>query len=730
MSSAMRAATALLCSLTVLASGGLCPSTASASQSPPDLNDRIRATDKALRWLSAHQNTDGGFGDPVSDPQATCEVVLAFAWAYEEPGSVRVGGKSPLDYLASQVVTQTNSAQGTAVLILAVVAGNRNPEHFGSADLTSSLHDQYDDLSGRYYAALSDGIAAQALAMMAEKAAWYTIPPEAVAWLKGQQNIDGGWGPLPGEPSDTENTALSIQALIAAGETPGSQPLHDAIAYLHERQAEDAGFASSAAVFVSDPASTSQAIQALLAAGENLLSDKWRRCLNTPFDALLDTQEGDGCFEDDPQITAAAVPGVMGRFRPLPGRYLASLKALEWLSTRQLDDGGFGNGGFTADAVYAIGLCGQDPAASDWTKNEVSALDALEAETPAYIVSGPADPPGSQPAGELGKVIRAVAQAGGDPHEFAEMDLVEQLIDTYQPSTGRYHPSKIYSHDLALIALQAVTETIPSLALTKLEEAQVPSGGWPWAWGATTADVDSTGLSMQAIVAAGGPSSSAITDNGTDFLDSLRFPSGGYPDLASRAEPNCDSTSLAIQGLLASGRYRQEPLLFALETGAVSSSWDALLAFQEPSGSFVASASVPESRLLATVEAIHALASPHYPAYQPLAEGDATVTGTAHGRLTCGSGLEIVAPYSGDDDSDGTASLLYRAVGEFDWNGPTGMVKGGLSYLKLLNLQAGTEYEFAVTYQDPDGVSDKPTQSLSLYLGKACIPVVFRSHGG
>jgi len=724
----MRTRIALLCSLVLLAAA--CPWVpgAKAAQSSPDLSDRMRATDKALRWLDAHQSADGGFGGGGSDPQTTCAVVLAFASAYEEPGSVQVSGKSPLDYLATQVAAQTNSAEDTALLILAVVAGNEDPRDFGSTDLIAALKGYRQD-TGQYFKISSDGIAAQALAIMALHVSKETAPPNAVTWLENQQNeADDGWGPLPGEASDTKNTALSIQALIAAGELPGSQPVRDAVLYLNERQrqTEDAGFASSAMAYVSDPASTSQSVQALLAAGENLLSSKWRRCQLTPFDALLDAQAGDGSFENDVGITAAAVPGLMGRSLPLPGRFAAALKALDWLRTQQGNDGGFGNGGITADAVYAIALCGQDPDGAAWTKNGTSALDALEAQTPAYIDGAP---PGG-PAGELAKVIRAVHQAGGDPYDFASTNLVGELLDLYESSTGRYHPNKIYSHDLALLALHAVSEAIPSLAVTTLENSQLGDGGWPWAWGATSADVDSTGLSLQAIVAGGGPSSPGITDAASVFLESLRFPSGGYPDLATRPEPNCDSTSLAIQGLLASGKYRQEPLLFALETGAVTSSWDALLAFQEPAGSFVASASVPESRLLATVEAVHALASPLYPAYEVLAEGDATVAGTVHGRLTCGSGLGVVAPYSGDDDNDSSASLQYRAIGETEWNGPTGMVRGGLYHLELLDLQAGIGYEIEASYYDPDGMSGVKTQLLSIYMGKACIPIAIRSYAG
>jgi hypothetical protein len=504
--------------------------------------------------------------------------------------------------------------------------------------------------------------------------------------------------------------------------------VRDAVLYLEERQTGDAGFASSALASVSDPASTSRAIQALLAAGEDLFSSKWRRCVNTPFDALLDAQVGDGSFESGLEVTAAAVPGLMGRSMPLQGRYLAALKALEWLHTRQLDDGGFGNGGVTADAIYAIALCGQDPAGSQWEHPVTgkTPLDALDSQTIADYIAGA--PPGG-PAGELAKLIRALHQAGQNPYNFRSMDLVGDLKDLCDDYSPKCHPYKVFSHGLALIALRAVSETIPPEAVATIEDEQLAEGGWPWAWGATTADVDSSGLSMQAIVAGEGLSSPDISEDFAAFLQSVRFPGGAYPDLATRSEPNCNSTSLAIEGLLASGRHREQPLIIPLDTGGMLSSWDALLGFQEPSGSFAFTASGPESRLLATLEAIRALVSALYPDYEPMAE-DRTITGTAYARLTCGDGLEIVAPLSGDKNNDGSASLSYRVEDETWRSSSSPMSKTGIAYLLRPHLEAGADYEIQLTYSDPDGVSGEGTQYLTVHEGKACIPLTLRTYSG
>jgi len=98
-----------------------------APRASTSMSERLRATGEALRWLYSRQNADGGFGDPASDPQTTCQVVLAFAAGYEKPATVEASGESPLDYLKAQAGASTNSAEGTALLILAVVAGDGDP---------------------------------------------------------------------------------------------------------------------------------------------------------------------------------------------------------------------------------------------------------------------------------------------------------------------------------------------------------------------------------------------------------------------------------------------------------------------------------------------------------------------------------------------------------------------------------------------------------------------------
>ena len=120
-------------------------------------------------------------------------------------------------------------------------------------------------------------------------------------------------------------------------------------------------------------------------------------------------------------------------------------RAIAWLHTQQLADGSFGNATWgsasvTADVVYVLALAGEDPGGPAWTKGGKSALDALAALTPDYIVSGD--------AGQAGKVARAVAAAGRNPRNFAGTDVIERDRAGVQPCDGPL-PSKpaLPAHD-------------------------------------------------------------------------------------------------------------------------------------------------------------------------------------------------------------------------------------------------------------------------------------------
>jgi hypothetical protein len=284
----------------------------------------------------------------------------------------------------------------------------------------------------------------------------------------------------------------------------------------------------------------------------------------------------------------------------------AICRAVNWLHGQQLDDGSFGlrrpdqsampSASVTADAVYVLALLGENPAGPAWTRGGRSALDALAALAPGYV---------GEDAGQAGKVARAVALAGGDPHDFAGLDLIAIIQAAYDPANGRYHPTFLFRHTLAIEGLLHAGEPVPPAALDVLLAARRPDGSWFWAFEGTNGDVDSTGRVMQLLASQGGLRCAAVLDPTAEYLTAAQEAEGwGVRYLPGPA--NANSTALAIAGLQAAGYDLRNPRFQKAGRHPV----EMLLAFQEPGGAFLYSHEPgrEESRLVATLDTLSALA--------------------------------------------------------------------------------------------------------------------------
>ena len=300
-------------------------------------------------------------------------------------------------------------------------------------------------------------------------------------------------------------------------------------------------------------------------------------------------------------------------------------QAIAWLHTQQCGDGSFGfrqSGGgcvpsasVTADVIYVLALVGEDPAGPAWTVGGRSALDALAKLAPSYVYTD---------AGQAGKVARAVALAGGNPHSFGGLNLVGIIQAAYDPTTGRYHPSLLYRHTLAIEGLLKSGEPVPSAAVSALIKAQLPDGSWFWSFDGVQGDVDTTGRVMQLLGGQVRLGCLSAYARAADYLAAAQTAIGGwgvYPP-PNPNPPNANSTGLAIAGLYATDFDPQAARFQKNGRGAL----DALLTYQEASGAFVYVQQVgkEESRVMATVDALYALAQPKVtqpicrPLYLPL----------------------------------------------------------------------------------------------------------------
>ncbi len=291
---------------------------------------------------------------------------------------------------------------------------------------------------------------------------------------------------------------------------------------------------------------------------------------------------------------------------PIPSnlpRLEAASRAIQWLHSQQMSDGSFGSVTLTADAVKDIALCGGDPDSQEWAKNGVSVYAALEARVKDYLSQ-------SHEAGVIAKAILAVDAASGNVHDFAGYDLVSELQSCYDSGTGLYHPTSIFQDSLAILALSDAGEAVPDKAIQKLRMEERAGGCWGWGVGGTSCDTDTTALVVLALRSAG--------VNASDLSEVLKYlaerehSDAGWGSWEAQVVSNSDSTALALLALASLGENPRNPRWGRVVNEVWLSPLIRLLRFQDADGSFRYTDEYPESRLMAVLDVIPALAA-EYP---------------------------------------------------------------------------------------------------------------------
>jgi hypothetical protein len=280
---------------------------------------------KALDWIASQQQSDGSFAGFGTG--ATLDAVLAIASAGRDPQSfVSSGGKTPGDFLVTQVPTYPNSSAAAAGKMLAsVVTVGGDPIDFGGVDLVLSVNNTYSPTIGQYGESVWD----QAWAMIGLAATNQSIPPTATQRLIDIRDVSGGWGfgAFGSFGVDPDSTGLALMALQAGSEPITSTAVLSGLAYLQAVQNHDGGFPGYGGDTSAN--STGLALQGLLAYDLDPESLDWTTSYtnpssltwHTPIDAILDLQSPLGGFAgfsgpNDPGATYQAVPGIA--YRPFP----------------------------------------------------------------------------------------------------------------------------------------------------------------------------------------------------------------------------------------------------------------------------------------------------------------------------------------------------------------------------------------------------------------------------
>ncbi|MBA2598931.1 MAG: terpene cyclase/mutase family protein [Chloroflexia bacterium] len=322
-----------------------------------------------------------------------------------------------------------------------------------------------------------------------------------------------------------------------------------------------------------------------------------------------------GPFIPAPALAQEATPEAVSESTAMSPIEAAS----RWLRAQQDPGGGFPgfdgvlDPGVTTDAAMALFAAQEsDPAAA---ASLAAAIAYLEQNGAPYAQTGP---------GQAAKLALAAVTGGRDPRDFGGLDLVAAMtapLATPVPDgVAGIYGDDLYDHALVLIALVAAGETIPETAIDPLRASQGPDGGWAFD-GSTapgSADSNTTALVVQAL-AASGHGDDPMVERGLAFLASLSAPDGsGFaygPSDPLVADAN--STALVAQALIAAG---ENPA--AREWGNAPL---ALARFQTPDGGLRYLVSDEEPNLLATLQAIPAMAGLPLPVATGCAAGDDTL---------------------------------------------------------------------------------------------------------
>lgn len=310
----------------------------------PTLQRRARL---AASYLASQQNEDGSF--PGFSPLgSTADAVTSLVAVRRSPSSIQAA----LDYLEARVAEAETLGQ-KAKLVLAAVAGGRDPRDFGGRDLVQPLLDSEQE-SGQYGAPTPDDpfdgeVTDHTLVMLALAAVPDADPSSnSIRWLLLAQCEDGGWqhtGPQSDNEnshcfsgnaeedffrSDTNTTSLAVQAVAAHPEATAPYANSPFRFFRKIRDPRKNGWGYSWDVRLTDANSTALVIQAYVAYGKALpegamkaLKRLQHRLCGDPSSAAgfaytWEEREGVGYRKGppDPGATIAAIPALLKR--PLP----------------------------------------------------------------------------------------------------------------------------------------------------------------------------------------------------------------------------------------------------------------------------------------------------------------------------------------------------------------------------------------------------------------------------
>ncbi len=224
---------------------------------------------REIAYLASAQNADGGFGAAPgvhSSELYSAWAAIGLAAAGRRPATLARGGHTVLDALLGEASSLSGPGDLERTILALHACGASTRSLPGGDPVTRLLASRASDGSFDHLSNLT------AFGVLALRAAGYgprSAPVASAArWLARQQDADGGFGfATRGAGSDVDDTAAVVQALaVAAPRRPAA--LRHALTYLRGVQNLDGGYPEEAGG-ASNAQSTAWAVQGLLAAGQD-----------------------------------------------------------------------------------------------------------------------------------------------------------------------------------------------------------------------------------------------------------------------------------------------------------------------------------------------------------------------------------------------------------------------------------------------------------------------------
>lgn len=283
-------------------------------------------TDNGLNYLKSKQNSNGQItGGTLGD--ASTWSAIAFGANGIDISTVKSGSSSLKDYLSSSAPTLSSAATEWEKWILAIVAGNENPNSFNGVNYIDTLksatyynNNQLGDTSS----VNEDWFGAMAL-IAGGVANTDSVLTDVITFIISKQNSDGGWGYAVGADSDSNDTAAAVQALVQAKNIGvANADLDGAISraktYLISLKHSSGGFRYDGMPWSTDPDiySTSWVLMSLNVLGESSSTDAqdakgWLLTQQSSDGGFLAYDWGAGAFATNSSATADSVTALSGK---------------------------------------------------------------------------------------------------------------------------------------------------------------------------------------------------------------------------------------------------------------------------------------------------------------------------------------------------------------------------------------------------------------------------------